>query len=237
MLSRRVTQRGLSLVELMVGITIGLIVAAGASMVAVNQINEHRRLMLEVQVQQDLRTAVDILQQDMRRAGYRGLAQYSVWQPASGVGTPFEVPARAASASPYASTARSDTTGSREFMYSYARSSTNKSDIPSSNDFFGIKWDKGSKVLYLQLGTGNWQPITDPESVKIVDFDINVATKATDLTDFCECPTAGCPAPPQQLVRSVSFTIRGQANHDPNVVRTLRGVERIRADELTGTCP
>ena len=62
-------QRGLGLVELMVGITVGLIVAAGASMMAVNQINEHRRLMLETQIQQDLRSVADLLQQDLRRAG------------------------------------------------------------------------------------------------------------------------------------------------------------------------
>ncbi|MGQ3051775.1 MAG: PilW family protein [Roseateles sp.] len=239
----RRNQRGLSLVELMVGITIGLIVAAGASMVAVNQINEHRRLMLEVQVQQDLRTAADILQQDIRRAGYRGFAQYAVWQPASGVGTPFEVPARAASASPYASAVRSDTTYSRELSYSYSRVAKNFKDTPFDNEQFGIKWNKGNNVLYLKLGVANgvdnWQPITDPESVKIIGFDIDITSQASDLNGFCDNPCAGaaCPPPPQQIVRRVSFTIRGQANHDPNIIRTLSGVERIRADALTGACP
>lgn len=229
----------MSLVELMVGITVGLFVAAGASMVAVGQINEHRRLMLEMQVQQDLRTAADLLQQDMRRAGFRGLAQYSVWQPASGVGTPVEVPARPASASPYASASKTDSQNERTLTYSYALVRNNTDDARQSNENFGIKWDKVSKVLYLKLGTrngqDNWQPITDPELVKIIGFDVDVSGSLAGVGDFCEsdCTGAGCL---RQEVRRVSFTIRASANHDPNIVRTLTGAERIRADALAGAC-
>lgn len=228
-------QQGLGLVELMVGITVGLIVAAGASMVAVNQINEHRRLMLEVQVQQDLRTAADLLQQDMRRAGFRGLPQYSVWQPASGVATSAEVPALAASANPYSGLLRTNDTSALTLTYSYARTSTNVSDVPLNNEYFGTKWDKANQVLKLQLGPGNWQPITDPESVRIIDFDITVASQDAAIADFCDspCTGSGCPA---QKVRKVNFTIRAQATHDANVIRTLEGVERIRADAITGVC-
>jgi prepilin-type N-terminal cleavage/methylation domain-containing protein len=233
-------QRGLSLVELMVGITVGLIVAAATSMVAVNQINEHRRLMLEVQIQQDLRTAADLLQQDMRRAGYRGLAQYSVWQPASGVGTTLEIPAQPASASPYSAVQKTDDLVARTLTYSYASTPDNADDVPFNNEYFGIRWDKATQVLSLKLGLrngqDNWQPITDPESVKIIGFDINVASQSVDIKDFCDkaCTGSNCPT---QAVRSVSFTIRGQAKHDSNVIRTLEGVERIRADAITGVCP
>ena len=46
----RARQRGLSLVELMVGITVGMIIVAGVSLMMVNQIDEHRRLSLETQI-------------------------------------------------------------------------------------------------------------------------------------------------------------------------------------------
>ena len=65
--------RGISLVELMVGIAVGMIVVAGASVMLVNQVNEHRRLMLETQVQQDLRASADLILRELRRAGYRGI--------------------------------------------------------------------------------------------------------------------------------------------------------------------
>lgn len=240
---RRVAQRGLGLVELMVGITIGLIVAAGASLIAVNQINEHRRLMLETQVQQDLRTAADLLQQDMRRAGFRGLAQLGVWTPASGVGTPLEEAPQVATANPYSTVTRTETDAIRSLEYSYARSNADGEYSTgtelASNEYFGIKWDKAKRTLYLQLGRkddqANWQPITDPDTVEIIDFNIQVFDQNVPLGEFCEsaCTAATCPT---QAVRRVEFKIRGRAKHDPDVVRTLSGAERIRADALTGAC-
>lgn len=232
-------QRGLSLVELMVGLTVGLIVAAGASMVAVNQINEHRRLMLEVQVQQDLRAAADLIQQDIRRAGFRGIPQFSVWQPPRHVGTAAEKPAQAASANPYAGISRTSSGNELTFAYSYARDTTNTDDVPPSTDSYGIRWDSALQVLYLRLGSKNnspnWQPITDPASVKIINFDIVVTNGTAEVSDFCDssCSGSGCP---QQLIRTVEYTIQGKASHDSAVVRTLSGVERIRADSVTGVC-
>ncbi|MDR7332527.1 prepilin-type N-terminal cleavage/methylation domain-containing protein [Roseateles asaccharophilus] len=239
----RSAQRGLGLVELMVGITVGLIVAAGASMVAVNQINEHRRLMLETQVQQDLRVAADLMQQDLRRAGFRGDAALGVWRPASGVGTTLEVPAQAASASPYAVVTETDNDGEVALEYRYARPDGAIYTLaaePKNNEFFGIRWDKRTKALYLKVGLKedkpNWQPITDPETVEITQFQMTVHTQDIALTDFCDsdCAGAGCP---KQQVRQVDFLVRGRAKHDANVVRTLSGTERIRADAITGACP
>ena len=240
---RRSNQQGLGLVELMVGITIGLIVAAGASLVAVNQITEHRRLMLETQVQQDLRAAADLLQQDMRRAGYRGEAQLGVWAPASGVGTPLEEPAKVATPNLYTPLVGTDDDKTRALEYRYARGTLGESvggAEVSDNEYFGIRWDKTKKTLYLQLGKKddqpNWQPITDPETVEIVDFDIQVSAQQIPLGEFCDrpCTAATCP---QQEVRRVAFTIRGRAKHDAAVTRTLTGAERIRADAMTGACP
>lgn len=238
-LNRRRAQRGLGLVELMVGITIGLIVAAGASFVAVNQINEHRRLMLETQIQQDLRGAADLIQQDLRRAGFRGRAQLGVWKPASGVGTPLEEPAEAATPSPYSAVEKVDDETTRSLEYRYARLQSTGAAV-ANNEYFGIKWDRARKTLYLQLGRRaddqpNWQPITDPDTLEVIDFNIDVTEQSIDLEGFCErpCTGAGCP---RQLVRRVDYSIRGQAKHDAAVVRTLSGTERIRSDAMTGAC-
>jgi len=65
----RSAQQGLSLVELMVGITIGLFVVAAASLVVSNQLFDNRRLLLETQLQQDLRATMDIITRQLRRAG------------------------------------------------------------------------------------------------------------------------------------------------------------------------
>ncbi len=245
----RSRQTGLGLVELMVGITVGLIVAAAASVLAVNQINEHRRLMLETQIQQDLRSAADLIQQELRRAGFRGNAYTGVWAPPSTAAGQTGA-AKPATPNLYAPFAASAVERGQVVSYMYARqnadqdSAYNTTSTPSSNEQFGLRWDRPSKALYIQLGvkddgTPNWQPITDPEVLQIDNFAMDIQTTSLSLGDFCDraCGGAGQPVCPVQNVRKVNFTIVGVAKHDRNVVRTVNGVERIRADEIVGTCP
>lgn len=236
-------QRGLGLVELMVGITVGLIVAAGASMVAVNQINEHRRLMLETQIQQDLRAAADLIQQDLRRAGYRGVPEQGVWSPPLAVGTQAEKTAAVATANKFVDMVKTKTNGEVSLTYLYGRNAS--SGEPVDADHFGIRWLRAKETLYVQIGkpggVSNWQPITDPESTRITKFDIDIESKPIDLPDFCDKPcspaVAGAPACPTYEVRRVSFTITAEARHDANVKRTLSNVGRMRADVINGACP
>lgn len=245
MLTKPFHQRGLGLVELMVGITVGLIVAAGASMVAVNQINEHRRLMLETQIQQDLRVAADLLQQDLRRAGFRGQSAQGVWAPPTGVGTLDETAALPATTNNYGDVVRTDTDEERSITYTYARriGTTLGAAAPRDAEQFGFKWIKATGVLYARVGIvngrDNWQPITDPDSVKITHFDPQVTEQSTDVGDFCDnaCGSSPLPACPKHRVREVSFTIVGEARRDTHVRRTLSGVERLRSDAITGSCP
>ncbi|MEO6278118.1 prepilin-type N-terminal cleavage/methylation domain-containing protein [Roseateles sp.] len=245
-----VRQRGLGLVELMVGITVGLIVAAGASMVAVNQINEHRRLMLETQIQQDLRTTADILQQDLRRAGFRGRAELGVWAPPTDVGTLGETAALTASVNQFTALVKTDNASLRSLTYQYARPSSgsdySETGVLREVEHFGFKWDKreGVQELYLLVGAvggENWQPITDRASVKIKGFDIDIDEQSVYVGEFCDKPCNLPPATtglcPKHVVRKVRFTIVGEAAHDSNVKRTLSGVERLRADEVIGACP
>lgn len=243
-------QHGLGMVELMVGITVGLIVAAGASLVAVNQISEHRRLMLETQVQQDLRTAADLLQQEMRRAGFRGQADLGVWAPAKAVGSGPST-AIANLYAPLTVTTDKDT-GNVVVSYLYARQDPvtfiySPTGTPSGNEQFGFMWDKQTEVLYLKLGLGangqpNWQPITDPDNLRIKNFSVNLSDQFVNLGEFCDQPcdpttTTASDSCPRQNVREVSFQIVGQAKHDANVVRTLTGTERIRTEAIIGACP
>ena len=100
-----------------------------------------------------------------------------------------------------------------------------------------------NKALYLQVGMvndkPNWQPITDPDTLEILSFNINPITQLVDLADFCDkaCVGAACAAGPQQEVRRVEITLQGWATHDHRVLRTVKVSERLRADNVTGTCP
>ncbi len=224
----RLAQRGVGLIELMVGITVGLIVTAGAAMVATKQINEHRRLMLEVQMQQDLRIAADVLQQDLRRAGFRGQPTDSVWEPERDGGA---TPAKEAASSPFA--AASSTAAGDQLVYRYAKP-TNVTNVLANNEQYGVRWNKSNNSLEIQLGKDNWQPITDPDTLVIQNFSANIVTQAIPLDDLCGA--AGAATCPKQCVRRVDFTIKAVSKTDPNVQRTLTFSEKIRADEIAAVC-
>ncbi len=66
----------------MVGIAVGLFIVAGATMVVTTQLGDNRRLLLETQLQQDLRATADIITRELRRAGAEGSATSHVWAPA-----------------------------------------------------------------------------------------------------------------------------------------------------------
>ncbi len=81
MAGKRFSQAGLSLVEMMVGIAVGLIVVAGASLMMTSQVTQNSRLLQETQIQQDLRAAADLMMRDLRRAGFSTNSANTVWAP------------------------------------------------------------------------------------------------------------------------------------------------------------
>jgi type IV pilus assembly protein PilW len=238
LMNRRAAQRGLSLVELMVGITVGMIVVAGASLLMTTQVNEHRRLVLETQVQQDLRAVADLMLRDLRRAGFWATPQAGVWAP--GAARPASNPYSAASA------ALSDD-GDREILYSYSRASdystqvdvapaTPENNTLNSNESFGFRIH--GNVLQSLLG-GAWQPLTDPETLIVNGFSVELKQRALSLQDYCStpCPAGSADCPPQQQIRRFDITISGQARHDARVQRTIRVSSRVRNDAISGACP
>jgi prepilin peptidase dependent protein B len=64
------SQFGLSIIELMVGVAIGMFIIGGAIKLFVDMFGNNRRLLIEARVNQDLRAAADIIARDVRRAGY-----------------------------------------------------------------------------------------------------------------------------------------------------------------------
>lgn len=235
----RQAQRGIGLVELMVGITVGLIVTAGAALVATRQITEHRRLMLEVQMQQDLRVAADVIQQELRRAGFRGFPANGVYEPEHTDTAATFVAAKDPTANPYAALTVAGGGTTLNYRYAgYLNGSPNSTDVVQDSEQFGVRLS--NKTLFLQKGLingqPNWQPITDPDAVEITAFQPVIVTQQISLDDLCVCPAGGC-APSTQTVRRVEITIQGVSKSDPAVKRTLQVSEKIRADAIGTGCP
>jgi len=207
------TQRGMTLVELMVGLTIGLLIALIGSALLVGQIRENRGLVQEARLTQDLRIAADIVARDLRRAGYRG----------------GEARGPNAYAAITVSGAASDAVS-----LSYSRD-TLANDRVDANEQFGFRLRNGA--IELQLGAANWQALTDATTFTVTSFTIAPALQDIALESSCahNC-SSGISCPPHTQVRSFTVTITAKLISDAAVVRTARSQAHTRADAVTGTC-
>lgn len=217
-------QRGLSIVELLVGITIALLIAAAGVTVFAGNLRENRQLLLEARLMQDLRTAADLVSRDLRRAGYWGAADDGVWAVgAGGVAT-----------NPYAALAPTGAT-SDAISFRYSRDAT-ENQVVDSNEQFGFRLRNGA--IEIQLGAGNWQALTDAGTLTITAFDVTPSAQTLSLESFCAtvCPTGSTTCPPRQQLRSVALLITGRLVADAAVTRSVRSQVRLRNDTVTGAC-
>jgi type IV pilus assembly protein PilW len=207
----------------MVGVAVGLFVVAGATMLVANQLGDNRRLLLETQIQQDLRAAADIVARDIRRSGYWGArAQSGVWY----AGSP------GVTANPYTTlTPAVSGTAASSVAFNYSRGAEN--DTIEATEQSGFQLVNG--VIQMRVG-GNWQPLTDDRTLRITNFQATMTASPITLSCFLPCGAlANCP--PTQTVREVEVVIEGRAAADANVRRSVRSNVRLRNDLVAGACP
>lgn len=218
------SQRGLSLVELMVGVAVGLFVVAGATLVVSNQLGDNRRLMLETQIQQELRAAADLIARDLRRSGYWASAETSVWHAG----------AVSVSTNPYTPlTGVAHGTAASAVQFGYSRGVLENNTLDAT-DQSGFRLNNG--VVQMFTG-GGWQALTDANTLRVTNFELRLTNRAVALNCFNECPGGGTACYPQQTVRDITVLIEGTAVHDAAVRRGAQSTARLRNDVLTGSCP
>lgn len=209
-------QAGLSLVETMVGIAVGLIVVAAASLMVSAQLNDNRRLLLETQMQQDMRAAMDIIARELRRIGIQQ-------QPQALDGIWFAGSAATANDVATSPTATTNGVGVDNFEFNY---------YPGSGRVgpYGFKLDSG--VVKTQLGSAGWQELTDTNVMEVTAFAI---TPQNGAAFRLPCPKVCLVGPPtdcwpQVQVREFQVTLAARARSDPNVTRRISSNVRLRND-------
>lgn len=240
--------RGLSIVELMVGITISLFILAGASLVLTTQLDHNRRLLLEAQVQQDLRTTADMISRDVRRAGYWGMAYCHVW-PAQAPAAEGGDPANCGQPNPYtrfvltANPARLEYDRSTDFEFGNAFNADDGGvDLAEfrPRERVGFKYNEASGTIDYWVSANSWQALTDPAVIRVTQFTMVLTSR--DLPVPCAdvgCQARGpqCGGPVSVQSRDLTFTIVAQAVHDASVRRSLTENVRLRNSVPTEQCP
>ena len=220
-------QKGLSLVELMVGITVGLFVVAAASTLMASQLTDNRKLLVETQLQQDLRSSLDIITRQIRRAGATTLplTEASLATDA-GMGGQYNL---------------------------YANLTPTVSGVAAAQidfAFFRTADEQGPFKFKVENGTiktwvgDAWQELTDSNTVNVTTFDIT-PTNVTSETLPCPklCPIdASHTSPhtdcwPKVVVREFSIAIEASSRADANVRRSISSQVRLRNDWLKFSNP
>lgn len=220
----RSRQAGLSLVEMMVGVAVGLFIVAGAATLVSMQLGENRRLLLETQVQQDLRAAADIITRELRRAGYLNQPHVLLWdaqKPTEQPGTNIRAGLRL-------------NQGLDVVSYKYVRPN-------SATDDFGYQF-VGNAIR--QRISNTTQDLTDSSTLRINSFTVALQAlpeRQIACPNLCPGDTQDC-WPTMKMV-DATITIDGEAVSDPTVRRTIVSRVRLRNDAVdfkisaTQVCP
>lgn len=222
----RLRQRGLSLVELMVGITVGMFVVAAAATLVTTQLTENRRLLLEVQVQQDLRATADIITRELRRAGsiaFISDATGYVWSPGSSWAQ-----------NPYMTVSL---TPGPPSTVTFESNRTQGSSGP-----YGFKLEQG---VIKSNTAGAWHELTDRAAMEVTTFSVTSQAQppiVVACSKLCADGTQSCW--PTVTVRSYTVDISGRSTSDVSVIRNIRSVVRLKNDRVatdptlgTSPCP
>lgn len=222
--------RGLSVVELMVGLAVGMFIAAAALLSAVNLTESNRRVLLEARLNQDLRATMDMVTRHLRRAGYWGNAQAGA-RDGAGAAVSYATTG-------YAEVSPADAAASAVTL----RIAQDADDSAGSDEAFEFRIAtdaRGTGRLQVRLaGAASHQDLTDPAITDVTDFSVE-PQGAQALTLSCPgaCGSGALPACPTLQVRRYRVTLSARASFDPAVQRTLQATVRLRNDALSGACP
>lgn len=231
----RFRQRGFSIIESLVGITIGLFVVTGALVLTSTMTLSNRNMIVETRVIQDLRASSDLVVRDIRRAGYWANATTGVYVSGSNAPIPRNAYQNMIPASCDATTLPGSVaipSAPASAMCYYIEQGT-PNNTASDAEMFGFKLLSGT--LYAFVAGKTPQALSDSNSINITQFNLNPIPVSIDLSANCATPpTSG--NEPTVVVREFEIELRGHPPSDATMVRAVRTNVRVRNDVVRGGC-
>lgn len=227
-------QKGVGLIELMVGMTIGLIIVAAAGSIYITALRGGTDATRSAKLNMELRGAMDTMVSEIRRAGYH-----------------FATTSTDTTANPFMQATTSLTIPSAScVLFSY---DADQSGAANTADFFGFKQD-GDAIAMRSGGTApttsdgcaaandSWEKITDDNNVVVDTLSFTGTFQcwntATNTSETASCAT-GNPvyngaATGNRLVevRDVSITLAGHHKADTLMQISLTQQVRVRNDKI-----
>lgn len=180
-------QRGLTLVELLISLTIGLVVLAAAASVYVTTVVNGGAAIAGSRLNQELMTLMNVMVQDIRRAGY--------WRDAAADPTknPFNsVDVTALAVRPSAADPTGVTDSGQCILYAY---DSNDNGTLDDQNIFGFRLDNGIVQMRLSGNVASnvrhddcddpddiWRDITDGNLIRITNLTFDTADPGAPST-------------------------------------------------------
>jgi type II secretory pathway component PulJ len=224
-------QAGLTLVELLVSLVLGIVVGGAVLYVFVGTVSTHNDTSTLTQLEEELSAVMNLMVRDIRRAGYSsGGIAYAV---AGSTSTVFPNPfADALEVDDVSVKGAAGPLSGDCILYSYDEDADGVLDSPAEE--FGWRLNGGAierRQAGAACGPGGWQDVTWTQYANItgLTFDVLPTTVGVSLRD----------RDVEVQTNEVNIRLTGQATlrGGGNVSRTLEESVRIRNDQLTQTSP
>lgn len=223
---------------------IGLVITGGAIAMFATTVGSSRSSIMTARLQQELRTIMNIMANDVRRAGSWGNASGTL-----GALNPFIDTTTAGSTTDlmvFDADNNIVTNGSGDcVVYSYDFDRDGTVDTVTPIEFYGFRRiSQNHELSMLTAGSttdsctaGTWQAIHDVEVIEITTLTfVNTNYACINLTNAAD---AGCAAPASgditQTIRQIDITLTGRLTGDTSISRTLNETVRVRNDQIVET--
>ena len=233
-------QRGFSLTELMIGSAVGLIVVAGAVQLYLLNLRATADNLRLSRLNQELRATLDLLQNDLRRAGY--------WSFIPVVDNPADNPFQSDGNRLRLGHAPGEEDDSC-ILYSYDANADGRVGVGAAGtpsltastanlEQFGFRLRNGQVQMrnggsVFDCRSGSWQNVTDPDT-EITALHFTLTETCRNLLD----PDATCGSgDPALLQRRVAIAIDGRSRSDSRVHQQLTSMVAIANDLLLAAYP
>ncbi len=235
-------QNGLTLIEIMISLLLGLIVIGGALSIYIASIRGSTDVVNGARLNYDLDSIMQLMVNDIRRAGYWGgaITGSSVRNPAGAgcsAGNPFTC-----------GTANIQLPTASCILYTYDADSNGTVD---NGEYFGFKLEDGSikissadtvdATVDCTASDYRWQTITDENKINISNLTfsdanykcLNTTTLASFDTPCASVSSADLP-PDNNAVetREITITMVGNVKDEGAVNKTLSAIVKVRNNRI-----
>ncbi len=232
-------QTGYTLIELMIALVLGLIVVGAAVSIYIATIRSSSDIIKSARLNHDLDSALALMVNDIRRAGYWGGAKVgsdSRVNPFTQAATDFQNPSADC------------------VLYTYDANADGIVD-PNGHEYYGFKLNgtniqmrlSGSSTNNCDLNSDDWETLnvsegneqievtglTFTEPFKCLRKRVGVADLSYDTT-CADAATAGNLVTGDSVIetREISIAIEGRVKTDPAVIKKVTGQVKIRNDRV-----